>query len=271
MYLAIDVGGTKTLLAVMNDAGEVIEQAKFPTNENYQEFLAAVSTNLHSLKTSKFTACGLAIPGKIDREHGVGKTFGNLPWENVHIVSDFEALLQCPVSFENDAKLAGLSEARLIKDEFRKVLYVTIGTGIGTAMIIDGTIDPNYADSEAGFMLLEHEGKLEYWDDFASGSAIKQKYGMKASDITDSQAWYEIARNIALGLIDLVATLTPDVIILGGGVGAHLEKFQDRLTEDLKIYENPMLRIPPIRKAAHPEEAVLFGCLELIKDHRHAH
>ena len=121
---------------------------------------------------------------------------------------------------------------------------------------------------EAGQMLLEYNGELRDWEDFGSGRAFNEKFGKRVSDTApeDNEAWYWFARNIAIGLINLMATLTPDVIILGGGAGAHLEKFQDRLTEQLKIYENPMFAVPPIQKAKRAEEAVIYGCYELLRD-----
>src|ERR1019366_6860098 len=108
---------------------------------------------------------------------------------------------------------------------------------------------------EPGQILLEHEGKLQRWEHFASGKAISLKYHQQASEITDSIIWYEIAKNIALGLIDLIALYNPNVVIIGGGVGAHFEKFSKKLGDELKIYQNSMIEIPPIIKAKDAEEA----------------
>ncbi len=264
--MTVDIGGTKTLLAVFGDDGVVAEQIKFPTPKDYELFLKGLESNVANLSTKDFQRACVAVPAKLDRERGIAVAFGNLAWQNVPIQADIEKVTNCPVIIENDAKLAGLSEATLVKDEFKKVLYVTISTGIGGGLIIDGRLDPNFADIEVGQILLEHQGKLRDWEDFASGKAIQKKFGKRVSEIDDDDtAWYSIARNIAIGLIDLMATLTPEVIILGGGVGAHLEKFQARLVEQLKIYENPMFTIPPIRQAARSEEAVIYGCYELIK------
>ncbi len=265
MYLAIDVGGTKTLLAVFDEQGAIVEQVKFPTPKAYDDFTDQLAAEIGKLSTKDFQACGMAIPGRIDRKNGIGVVFGNLPWENVPAAHDVEKMTNCPVILENDANLAGLSEALLVKDEFRKVLYVTVSTGIGTGIIIDGKIDPDYADSEPGHILLEYNGRLQYWEEFASGSAIVEKYGKRASEIDDPQIWYVVARNIAIGLNQLIAILTPEVIILGGGVGTHLDKFKDRLQEHLKMYENPMVPNPAIRKAGRPEEAVIYGCYEIVK------
>jgi mannose-6-phosphate isomerase len=268
MYIAIDIGGTKTLIAVFSQDGELQEQVKFPTPSIYEEFVKELAQNVAKLSTHEFKAACVAIPGKIDRSEGIAIAFGNLDWSNIPIGPDIEKVINTPVILENDAKLAALSEAILLKKEFRKALYVTISTGIGAGFVVDGRLDPNLIDMEAGQMLLEHNGELKDWEDFGSGRAFSEKYGKRVSEVAvdDNEAWYWFARNIAIGLIDLIATLTPDVIIIGGGAGAHLDKFQGRLEEQLKIYENPMFNIPPIRKAGRAEEAVIYGCFELAKD-----
>jgi len=268
MYAAIDVGGTKTLIAVFSENGEIKEQSRFETPKDYEAFIAELAGNVAKLSTSNFKAGCVAIPGMVDRKHGVGLAFGNLPWTNVSIQADAEKILHAPVLVENDANLAALSEAREVK-RYSKVLYVTVSTGIGSGFIIDGNLSPYFQDAEVGHLLLEHGGKLQRWQEFASGKAIVKRFGKKASEIPqdDNDTWYAIARNIAVGLIDLIATLTPDAIVLGGGVGSHYDKFIDRLNEQLKIYDNPLVTIPPILKAKRTEEAVIYGCYEHTKDH----
>lgn len=267
MYAAIDVGGTKTLIAVFSEKGEIKEQIKFETPKDYDAFIKELATYVAKLSTNEFKAGCVAIPGMVDRKHGVGLAFGNLPWKNVHVQADAERILHAPVVIENDANLAALSEAREIK-QYNKVLYVTVSTGIGSGFVIEGNVSPYFEDAEVGHLLLEHGGKLQRWQEFASGKAIVKRFGKKASEIPaeDNDAWYAIARNIAVGLIDLIATLTPDAIVLGGGVGSHYDKFIDRLNEQLKIYDNPLVTIPPILKAQRAEEAVIYGCYEHAKD-----
>jgi predicted NBD/HSP70 family sugar kinase len=189
-----------------------------------------------------------------------------LPWKNVPIQKDVEFMLNTPVFVENDANLAGLSEAKNIIDDYKNVLYITISTGIGTGVIKNGIIDPMYADSEGGHIQIEHNGKHQIWEKVASGKAIVTKYGNRASDIADPKAWEAIARNIAVGLIDLLAVIQPEAVVIGGGVGSHLHKFKKQLVKELKKYENPLVPIPPILKAKKPEEAVVYGCYDLIKD-----
>lgn len=166
MYLGVDVGGTKTLLAVFTKDGQLKQTLKFETPKNYNQFLNALTDNIQELKIDHFSAACIAMPGLIDRENGVVLAFGNLAWKNVHIAEFLKKLINAPVSVENDAKLGALYEGHLIKDEFRKVLYVTIGTGISAGLIVDGIIDPELADSESGHMLLQYNGGLKKWQKF---------------------------------------------------------------------------------------------------------
>jgi predicted NBD/HSP70 family sugar kinase len=267
MYAAIDIGGTKTLVAVYDLKGNLKEDIKFPTPKNYDIFLIELEKTVSQLSTTEFNNAVVAVPARLDRKNGIALAFGNLEWENISIGPDIEKILHCPVTIENDAKLAALSEAILVLPDYRKALYVTISTGIGAGLVVDGTLEPNLLDLEAGQMLLEYNGKLRDWEDFGSGRAFQQKFGVRVGEMDENNgaAWYWLARNIAIGLIDLMATLTPDIVIIGGGAGAHLAKFSDRLDEQLKIYENPMFAIPPVVGAQNAEKAVVYGCYELAK------
>jgi glucokinase len=270
MYLAIDVGGTKTLMAVFSEAGEVLAQHKIATNHDYAQFLGDIKQIIDTeIKDYQITHCCCALPGRIDRENGIGLFFGNIPWQNVPIKRDLEAILPgIKIFVENDAKLAALSEAIALNSTYKNVLYVTVSTGIGAGFVVDGKLEPALLKIESGQMVLEHEGTMRKWESFASGKALAEKYGKKASEIDDPAIWQEYAKGLALGLYEMIANLEPEVILIGGGVGAHLEKFQSYLEENLKQINNPMVPIPPILKAKRPEEAVIYGCYELIKQHK---
>lgn len=264
MYLGIDIGGTKTLLASLTNEGVITESRKFPTPKSYPVFLKELAVSVADLSTKEYVAAGVAAPGKIDRKHGIVQAFGNLPWKDVPIQRDLHRLLKVPVVLENDANLAGLSEAMLIK-QYACVLYVTVSTGIGTGIITNQQIDPEFADSEGGHMMLEHKGKVQMWEHFAAGSAIVRRFGLRASDITDQKTWKVIAHDIAIGLYDLIAFIEPDAVVLGGGVMEHLDKFDHLLNEELLKFQTPLTPIPPIFRAQRPNEAVVYGCYDLAK------
>lgn len=264
MYLAIDIGGTKTFTASIDEAGNIIEQIRFETPKEYSLFLEDLENSLAKLTTKEFKAVGIGAPGKIDRDHGSVVAFGNLPWRNIHLKKDVESIVKAPVSIDNDANLAGLSEAMLHKS-YNKVLYVTVSTGIGTGFIVGQKIVPELADSEGGHMLFEHDGILEPWEKFASGSAIVERFGKRASEINEEKVWRIIAHNISIGLINLIALFEPDIVVLGGGVGTHYKHYGKYLEDELRSDQTSIVKIPKIIEAKRPEEAVVYGCYYLVK------
>jgi len=217
------------------------------------------------LPFSEFRAGCVAAPGAIDRKRGRFEEGGNLTWENVPLQHDVEHLVHCPVLIENDANLAGLSEAMLLKDTHAKVLYITISTGIGTGFIVNQQIDPSMADSEGGQLMLQRGDKIVKWESFASGKAIYERYGQKASEINDEKIWKAVVVDLSIGFVDLLAVTQPDIVVIGGGVGHYLEKFHDLLVDELKKYTTPLVPVPPIVKAGRPEEAVVYGCYDLAR------
>src|SRR5579884_3106843 len=161
MYVGIDIGGTKTIAAALDDNGVITEKNQFPTAKNYSQFIEDLTSALADFSVKEFNAGAAGLPStKIDRQAGIAAKFGNLPWQNVAIQRDLEKLCSCPFVIENDAKLAALSEYMMIKDQFRRVLYITISTGIGYGLIVDGHIDENIGDGGGRTMLLDFKGKL---------------------------------------------------------------------------------------------------------------
>lgn len=265
MYLAIDIGGTKTLVASLDDHGVITERIRFETPQNYKDLIKDLEDNVAKLSTNNFLACGVGAPGRLDPKRRTIIAMGNLPWTNIPIHDDISRFVDCPVVVENDAKLAGLSEAMLLKDKYSRVLFVTISTGIGIGLIVDQSIDPGLADSEGGQVLVEHNGKAEHWEEVASGEAIVRLYGKKAKDITDKATWKRIAHDIGLGLSDLVSVIQPEVIVIGGSVGSYFDRYKQPLLDTLRRYELPITKVPPVIGAARPDDAVLYGCYDLAK------
>jgi predicted NBD/HSP70 family sugar kinase len=267
MDLAIDIGGSKTLLAVFSPEGEVLAKHKIATAKNYQTFLKELEQTIKKdLQDYKFHYCCCAVPGLLDRKQGIAIAFGNLSWQNIPILQDISKIVEgSKVAIENDSKLAALSEAILVQKRYKKVLYLTIGTGIGDGLVINGKLDEGMLDSEAGQMVLEHDGKLKQWEDIVSGRAIVKRFGKRAAELDDPAIWATYSRDLALGLEQLLAVVEPEVLIIGGGVGAHFDKFGHYLKDELKKLENDMVKIPPVLAAKRPEEAVIYGCYEYIK------
>lgn len=267
MILCVDIGATKTLLAAFTESGKLEKDFKFPTPKNYRAFLKDINRAYKSQFVDyKFRIAACAAPALLDREAGVAREFGNLAWRNVPIKADLKELLKLPVLIENDTKLAALSEAKLVLDKYKQVLYLTVSTGISDGLVVNGKLDPALADSEAGQMIVLHDDKLQRWEDFASGRALVKKYGRRASEIDEPSIWKEFSDGLAQGLGQLIAVIQPEVVIIGGGVGTHFNKFGHFLRHALETkYKAKLVDIPPIIKAKRPEEAVIYGCYELVK------
>lgn len=267
MYVGVDIGGTKTLVAVLDEHGKIVEKSKFSTPEKYNNWLLELRHCLTTqLKTQDFKAGGIAVPGRIDRNHGRALQLGNLSWQNVPVQADCEHILGCPVVVENDANLAGLSEA-MLQPDYQNVLYVTISTGIGTGFVHNQRLDPAMLNMEGGNILLQHKEKLMRWESFASGKAIHKHFGKKAADIpaSDKAAWGYVVRNLTTGLFANIAITQPDIIIIGGSIGSYFDRYGKLLQQALEQHSLPVVKIPKLIQAQRPEEAVVYGCYDLAK------
>lgn len=267
MMIAVDTGGTKTLVARLSDDGVIEQSTKFPTPRNLDEYKAVlVNTIEHLSGTNRPDIITVALPGIV--KNGIGLWCANLGWKNV----DMRALLQpefhhATVLVENDANLAGLGEAQALTLLPRCALYVTISTGIGTGIIEDGHIDPALRHSEGGHMLLEFNDQVQAWEHFASGQAIYKTYGTYARDITNKNIWQQIVYRFSLGFLAIIPMVQPDVVIIGGSMGTHFDKYGEQLVNLLKEKLPPHIPCPQFRKADRPEEAVIYGCYHYAAHH----
>lgn len=267
MILTIDVGGTKVLIATFDNDGKIQKSKKIKTPQDYAEFLVETKKAVvETLDGESPEACSIALPGSINRKEGIVIAFGNLPWKNIPIKEDLSQFIDCPIYIENDAKMAALAEADSLKDQYSRVLYITVSTGIGLGLVDHGKLDHNIHDGGGKSIMMERQGKIMAWEEFGSGKAIVAQTGKMASELTEPGDWYLVARDIAIGLINVISLLSPECIVMGGGVGSHLDKFKDVLMNELEIYKSDMIeKLPVIVKAQNPEEAVVYGGYLLAK------
>lgn len=260
MIVAVDTGGTKTLITSFNKNGEASEFIKFPTPKNYNEYINILKDTLAKNYGHKIVqAIVIAIAGTIDKDKV--RWCPSLKWENINIINDLHGILDsAQILVENDAKIAGIAASRQLRPIPKSLFYVTIGTGIGTAMIVNGKIDQGMIRSEGGHMLLEFDGIVTDWERFASGRAIYETFGKYARDITDDKIWYQIAKRISRGLLAAIPLIQPDVISIGGGIGTYLDKYINHLIEILKTNLPSHIDLPKIVKPEHAEETVIYGC-----------
>jgi predicted NBD/HSP70 family sugar kinase len=270
MYVGIDIGGTKTLVAKLSDDGEILQNKRFPTNHDYDQFLKDVAANFAELGMSKPFHCCVGIPGHLNRADGIVYALGNLPWKNKPIRDDIANIVEQSVIIENDARLAGLSEAQLVKDQYQSVLFATVSTGIGGAAIYNGKLVKFLQNIEMGKMPLLHDGKYELWEDWAGGRTLQPRFGKQAFEITDPAEWQSIAEYLAYGFGPACSIIQPEVIILGGSVGKQADKYSSYIMDWLDANLHAVVRRPAaILAAQRADDAVIYGCYDLAKQTFH--
>ncbi len=260
MIVAVDTGGTKTLVTAFSHDGIAGKKIKFPTPKKEEDYLQTLRQTLkENYGGQRVEAIVVAMPAIV--KDGVAVWCNNLGWKNFDVGSALKGVLgDAPIWVENDANLAGLAETRSRHPMPSSSLYVTVSTGIGTGITTNGTIDPGLRLSEGGRMLVEYQGRVREWESFASGQAIYKAYDQYARDITSKRTWNEIAERISRGFLAAIPLLQPDIIIIGGSIGTYFDQYSERLETILKTHLPPHIPCPQLVPAKHPEEAVIYGC-----------
>lgn len=262
MIIAVDTGGTKTLIEAFDDDGNKEFIDKFPTPRDEKEYVQQVS-NIIMSKTEPGTIKMLiiALPGPI-RDNILVRA-KNIGWEKFDVISAFRAKFPASKIFiGNDADLAGLAETRALERKTPPAisLYVTLSTGIGTGLCFGGRLFPGLARFEAGAMRFTYDGKLQRWEDFASGQNFYDRYQQYGRDVNDEEKWRDYAERVSVGLVALIPLVEPDTIIIGGSMGTHFAKYSHLLESSLSKKIKTHRKQTQISQAKHPEEAVIYGC-----------
>ncbi|MFZ1250799.1 MAG: ROK family protein [Candidatus Microsaccharimonas sp.] len=260
MIVAVDTGGTKTLIAGYGEDGNILTQLTFPTPPKESDYIQTLTTHLRDrFEPSKVDAIVIAMPGIV--KDGVAVWCNNLKWKNFNVAHELRGVLgDAPLHVENDANLAGLAETRQRDPLPLSSLYVTVSTGIGSGVITNGKIDPGLRYSEAGRALIEYDGVVREWETFASGKAIYNAYHKFARDIKSERVWHNIADRISRGFLAVIPIIQPDIIIIGGSIGTYFKQYEANLKGILKEKLPPHIPLPKLVQAKHPEQAVIYGC-----------
>jgi glucokinase len=260
MIGAVDIGGTKIAVGMVDDHGRVLARMESPTDaaSGFSNALDRMCDLLHHCSHeagAEITGIGIGSTGPVDPFAG---TIGDVPflpgWKGANIVGDLSRAFSVPVAMENDADAAALAEAGWGAGRNKtRLIYVTIGTGIGGGIILDGQLyrGVDQAHPEIGHHLLDLSGPPcscgfhGCWESLAAGPAMVdwvQKNAPPAyphrADLTAKRICElsvegdEIARRaveretlyLGLGVANLVTLFTPDSIVLSGSVmkSAHL-------------------------------------------------
>ena len=263
MDLCIDIGVTKTLIALLDKEGKVLHSVRFATIDDqnifYDNLLQQIRVNF---VLSNIKAISIAMPGIVKRNQAIW--LGNLPWREFDLATMLKKDLagDFPIFVENDANLAALAEARLCKG---RTLYLTLSTGIGGGIVENGQLVKRYSDFEPGHTEYIWNNKKLEWEDIAAASAINKKYGRLVSEINDPDIWNDVTERILLGLAPLVTSLKPDRIIFGGPLGLMLDSYRKQLKKGLVAKLPAKISAPRLHVAKYHDLSVIYGCYYYAK------
>ena len=269
MYLAIDIGGTKTLVVLFSARGKQLKRVKFATAADEKQFLADLMAVLQGFVRRNLHQIVVAIPGVVQysAEHkNYSFIFGNRPWQNLDLMTPIKNLFSYPCHFYNDANLATIYEARNLPG---RSVYLTFSTGIGGGIAENGELLERLSNRfEPGHWKYWYDGARQEWEDIASAHAISERFQLLASEIRGKQNYAEIAERLALGLKDVVLQYHPTTIIIGGPLAYLFTRVRRPLKKALRaqLDRSPSAtyyRLPRLQAAEFPEEAVVYGCLEV--------
>ena len=243
---ALEAGGTKMVCAIGNEKGEIFEQISIPT-ESPDITLPKI---IAYFKEKEIDALGVGCFGPIDlirksATYGYITSTPKLQWSNCNIVGVLKEALQVPVGFDTDVNGSCLGEVTFgCAKDLESVIYITIGTGIGVGVYINGNLLHGMMHPEGGHMLLAkhpkdtYTGKCPYhgccMEGLASGPAIEERWGTKAYELKENaEVWELEAYYIAQALFNYICAYSPQKIILGGGV-MHQEQLFDLIRENVR-------------------------------------
>ena len=245
--IGIDLGGTAIKLGRFLQDGTCLESLSVPTPQpsTPSAVIDAIATAVTQLNQSQqCVALGIGTPGSADAAGRVATVAINLAgWREVPLAERLEAKLRLRAILANDANCAGLGEAWLgAGRQFRHLILLTLGTGVGGAIILDGQLFTGHlgAAGELGLITLNpdgppcNSGNRGSLEQYASVQAIRRLTGKEPFELGtlaaqgDRQAlafWQEYGRRLGAGLASLIYILTPEAVIIGGGVSASAKFF----------------------------------------------
>jgi glucokinase len=305
LAIGIDLGGTELRAAVVADDGQILAHARTATAAmdgpaaviGQMAELVAQITQGHSI-----AGVGIGSPGPLDAANGIVVHAPTLRgWHHVPLAQLAAARFGLPVRIDNDANVAALAEWRFgVGRGLRHIVYVTVSTGIGGGVILDGKLLHGRCSlaSEIGHMTITEApipcacGGLGCWEALASGSALGRRATeaaraapssdlgrllaegrvtaqdvarlAEAGDAIAAALLHEEAGYLGIGFANLLHLYAPDMIVVGGGVSACLPAMQPEIARVIQRRAMPAYRDVPVMAAGLGHQAGVTGAALLV-------
>ncbi|MGN1155781.1 MAG: ROK family protein [Agathobacter sp.] len=239
LFGALEAGGTKMVCAIGDENGNILEQISLPTRTPAETMPEMISF----FQGKNICALGIGCFGPIDLKED-SPTYGyitstpKLAWRDYPIVSEFSKALGVPVGFDTDVNGSALGEATWgCTRDVANSIYITIGTGVGVGVIIDHKPYHGMMHPEGGHILLSprsddpmQEGVCPYhkncFEGLAAGPSLEKRWGVKGVELANrDEVWELEAYYIGYAICNYIMTLSPERIVLGGGVMHQTQLF----------------------------------------------
>ena len=240
LFGGIESGGTKFICVVGSNPDHLLAEKRITTT-NPEETIRKVLEFFNTYtKSGELVAVGIASFGPIDlnpesQSYGYITTTPKAGWKNIDLYGEIQRGLKVPIAFDTDVNAAAFGEQYWKKDKqlLDPFLYMTVGTGIGVGVIVNGSPLHGLIHAEAGHIAITHNwqrdpfpGGCPYHGDclegLASGTSMSKRWGQNPETLPDAHpAWDLEAEYIALALVNLIYVYSPQQIVVGGGVSQH--------------------------------------------------
>lgn len=236
LYGGIEGGGTKFVCAVGRGPDDLVAEVRFPTSGPQETIAQAVRFFREQQADEPLAAIGIASFGPID-PNPASPTFGYVTttpkpgWENADFAGEVHRALGVPVGFDTDVNVAALGEYRWgAAQGLDTFIYLTVGTGLGGGGLVNGQLIHGMMHPEMGHIRVPHDwaadpypGMCLYHGDclegLSCGPAIEGRWGKPAEQLPpEHPAWELEAHYLALGLVNFILPISPQRVIMGGGV-----------------------------------------------------
>jgi len=232
----IEAGGTKFIYATGTGPDDITARAQFPTTTPEETIGKAIGFFRHGMKKAPLTAIGIASFGPLDLNeksptYGYITTSPKPGWANTDLLKVIQKSLDIPVFIDTDVNGAALGEQKWgAAQGLDTFIYLTVGTGIGGGGIINGRMMHGLIHPEMGHIRIPHDYKIDPFlgscpfhgdclEGLASGTAMIKRWGKPPEEIpADHPAWQLESDYLAAGIANFICTLSPQRIIMGGGI-----------------------------------------------------
>lgn len=278
VYVGLDIGGTKFMVAAADESGRILRRVMKPTPLDLQEGLDLLhSMILETANGEPIAGMGAAIGGPLDWRTGVVSPLHQPQWRDVPLQSLMEARWQCPFAVDVDTNVAALGEYHAGGEALDPMLYLTLSTGIGGGLMTGGQIyrgakgvHPEVAHQSIPYRCANPAGLVcecglpDCLEALVSGNGIRRIYGRPAEEL-DAAQWDEVAYNLGQGLRNLAVILAPAVIVLGGGVAVGGGERLVAAAEKVMRANLRLVPAPKVKLSSLGYDTALVGALVVAR------